>query len=69
MNSNACPNHNAIPFSLICTECDAGMEIRSYEQAVAEGWTNIEYAPDLPMANYLGLCPECSGLEDKLHAD
>jgi hypothetical protein len=67
MNSNACPHDDAVPFSLVCTDCDAGMEIRTYEQAPAEGWTKIAYAPDLPMANYLGLCPECRYAED--HAD
>lgn len=61
MNSDAC-QHDAIPFSLVCTECDAGMEIRSYDQALAAGWTDIQFAPDLPMANYLGLCPECQEL-------
>jgi hypothetical protein len=35
------------------------MHIRNYEQAMAEGWSDIDYAPDLPMANYLGLCPDC----------
>ncbi len=47
------------PFSLVCLECDAGMHIESHAQAIAEGWTDIDYAPDLPMANYLGLCPDC----------
>ncbi len=48
-----------VPFTLVCSECDAGMEIDSHEQAVAEGWTDIDYRPDLPMANYVGLCPTC----------
>jgi hypothetical protein len=48
-----------VPFSLVCSDCDAGMEIRKYDQALAEGWTNVDYAPDLPMANFIGLCPEC----------
>lgn len=48
-----------VPFTLTCAECDAGTGIGSHEQAVAEGWTEITYAPDLPMANYVGLCPEC----------
>jgi hypothetical protein len=46
-------------FSLVCRDCDAGMHIASLDQAVAEGWAEIDYAPDLPMANYVGLCPEC----------
>jgi hypothetical protein len=48
-----------VPFTLVCTECDAGMDIQSQEQALTEGWTCIDYAPDLPMANYSGLCPHC----------
>lgn len=48
-----------VPFSLVCRECDAGMGIESNGQAVADGWTEIDYAPDLPMANYVGLCPDC----------
>lgn len=48
-----------VPFSLVCSECDAGSHIESHEQAVAEGWSNIDYAPSLPMANYIGLCPDC----------
>lgn len=46
-------------FSLICQRCDAGAEILTYRQALAEGWIEIDYAPDLPMANFLGVCPEC----------
>jgi hypothetical protein len=55
------PQHSEIdvPFSLVCRECDAGMNIESHAQAVATGWTEIDYAPDLPMANYVGLCPDC----------
>ena len=48
-----------VPFSLVCYECDAGMYIESHGQATAEGWMEIDYAPDLPMANYIGLCPDC----------
>jgi hypothetical protein len=48
-----------VPFSLTCESCDGGMEIESYAAAIAAGWTEIEYAPELPMANFLGLCPQC----------
>jgi hypothetical protein len=48
-----------VPFSLVCSECDAGTHIESQDQAMAEGWADIDYAPDLPMANFIGLCPEC----------
>ena len=54
----------AVPFSLVCSECDAGTNIVSHDQAIAEGWTEIDYAPDLPMANFIGLCPECGREED-----
>lgn len=48
-----------VPFTLVCCDCDAGMGVYSHDQAVAEGWAEIDYAPELPMANYIGLCPEC----------
>jgi hypothetical protein len=53
------PNAVDVPFSLVCSECDAGTNIESNDQAIAEGWTEIDYAPDLPMANFVGLCPDC----------
>lgn len=49
----------SVPFSLACEGCDGGMEIGSYEEALASGWTEIVFAPEQLMANYLGLCPEC----------
>jgi hypothetical protein len=59
---------NGIPpdvvFSLVCEECDAGSNVISHEQAIVEGWTDIVYAPDLPMANFLGLCPDCKREEE-----
>jgi hypothetical protein len=57
-------------FSLVCEECDAGMNVLSHADALAEGWTEIEYRPDLPMANYCGLCPDCRrDRELREHAD
>jgi len=50
---------NEVPFSLVCINCDAGMDIESREQAIAEGWTEISFEPHMPMANYSGLCPDC----------
>jgi len=47
------------PFSLVCACCDAGMEIESPQQARLAGWTRLQSAPDLPMANWLGVCPDC----------
>ena len=52
-----------VPFSLICQHCDAGMEMSSEAEATAAGWTGIEYAPELPTANYLGTCPNCKADE------
>lgn len=50
-------------FSLECLECDAGMSVESYNQAVAEGWTKIEH-DDGPAWNFLGLCPDCKEARD-----
>jgi hypothetical protein len=58
-----------VPFSLVCSECDAGMNIESHDQAMAEGWTEIDYAPDLPMANFIGLCPDCRETFGRWEAD
>lgn len=48
-----------VHFSLVCELCDAGCGIDTHEEALALGWTNIIYEPDLPMANFIGLCPDC----------
>jgi hypothetical protein len=53
-----------VPFSLVCEDCDGGMEIRSYEEAIRMGWTDITYTLDLPMANFLGVCPDCRQRRD-----
>jgi hypothetical protein len=46
-------------FSLVCEICDAGDDMLNEVDARAAGWTAIEHCTDLPMANYLGLCPDC----------
>jgi hypothetical protein len=51
-------------FSLVCLNCDAGEGIESEEQAIEEGWSEIETAFALPQANYCGLCPDCRSAED-----
>ncbi len=51
-------------FSLVCRHCDAGGEIETEEDAIAEGWSEIEPAYALPQANYCGLCPDCLKVED-----
>ena len=53
---------NRIPrdvgFSLTCSECNnEGPE--SYDEAIAEGWSGIEYVPHLISENFLGSCPTC----------
>jgi hypothetical protein len=53
-----------VVFSLVCERCDAGMEIETHEQAMDEGWTDISYEPDLPSANFIGLCPDCRRAEE-----
>lgn len=46
-----------VPFSLSCRECDAcGPE--SYQDALAEGWREIEFAPNAVAENFFGDCPE-----------
>lgn len=53
-------------FSLTCEQCDAGMDIACYDQALAEGWTNIGYDPGGLAWNYVGLCPDCRRAEETL---
>ena len=48
-----------LPFSLSCSICDAGLHIESPEQALAEGWIEIEEDSGGLAWNYLGLCPAC----------
>jgi len=54
-----------VPFSLVCQSCDAGIGIESFEAALAAGWTEVCFDPDLPMANFIGLCPECRQWEER----
>lgn len=51
-------------FSLICQHCDAGQGITTEELAIAEGWSEIEPAFDLPKANHSGICPDCRKTEE-----
>ncbi len=45
-----------VPFVVACYECDCDSP-DSYEQAMAEGWTQIEYAPEGFSSNFFGYCP------------
>jgi len=56
MTANVPPN---VAFSLVCAYCDVGMEIGTYDEAIEHGWTYISYVPECPMANFIGLCPDC----------
>jgi hypothetical protein len=31
----------------------------SGDEAIAAGWSEIDYAPGLAMANFIGICPDC----------
>lgn len=48
-----------VPFSLSCCECDFASP-DSFTDAIAEGWTGIEFTPEGLAENFLGLCPEHS---------
>jgi len=54
-----------VPFSLICEECDAGMDIVSHDHALAEGWTEIIYDANGLSANFVGLCPDCRRAQEE----
>ena len=54
-----------VAFSLTCEECDAGMDIVSYDHALSEGWTGISYDPDGLAWNFVGLCPDCRRAQDE----
>lgn len=53
-----------LAFSLTCSHCDAGEGLQSQEEAMAAGWIQITEAADLPMANFVGVCPDCKATED-----
>lgn len=54
-----------VAFSLVCERCDAGMEVETHEQALDEAWANVRFEPELSMANFLGLCPDCREAEER----
>jgi len=45
-------------FSLICLNCDAGMDVRSRQKAEECGWHYITEDDGLSW-NFLGVCPDC----------
>jgi len=46
------------PFSISCRSCDAGTGLTE-DEAIAEGWIEIESFPEGLAENFLGLCPDC----------
>lgn len=56
--------HEPDVFSLVCAECDYGDGITSETEAIEESWSQIQPAPDLPMANFAGYCPCCRQMFD-----
>ncbi len=53
-NPNGIPD--GVPFSLSCYECDVGAP-DTWEEAIREGWTEIEFRPESVAENFLGACP------------
>ena len=56
--SDPVPLSDDVPFTLSCYGCDCDSP-QSYEEAIRDGWTLIQFTPDGVAENYLGLCPEC----------
>jgi hypothetical protein len=52
-----------VPFSLACCDCDCDSP-DSLEEALAAGWTDIQYDPGGSSWNFLGMCPEHSEEEE-----
>jgi hypothetical protein len=55
---------DTFPFSLACTSCDRGAP-DTYAEAIAEGWTDIQFDGTGLSWNYLGACPCCREEEAK----
>lgn len=55
-----------VPFSLACSDCDAGTEITSAAEAIRLGWRGIVRDDGIGW-NYLGQCPQC--IEDERQLD
>ncbi|MBI1315021.1 hypothetical protein GC176_27335 [bacterium] len=54
-DANGIPD--GVPFSLSCCECDAEGP-GTFAEAIAEGWTGIEFTPEGLAENFFGLCPQ-----------
>ncbi len=50
-------------FLLTCIYCDNGEQMETPEQAIAEGWCDIEEDCEGTSWNYLGFCPICMAEE------
>ena len=52
-----------VPFSLSCCDCDVEGPA-TFQEAVAEGWTEIAFCPQGVAENFLGQCPQHSYSEE-----
>jgi len=46
-------------FSLSCIACDAGADIASRDQAMRDGWRQLQFDPGGLGWTWLGVCPDC----------
>lgn len=42
-----------------CQDCIESYHDSGIASAIRDGWAEIEWLPESPRANYLGICPEC----------
>ncbi|MCA9078013.1 MAG: hypothetical protein R3C02_26335 [Planctomycetaceae bacterium] len=61
------PRPEDVPFTISCIECDMDSP-ETYDQAVADGWTQIQFYPQGSSENYLGICPVCRAEEERTEA-
>lgn len=57
------------PFSLACTDCDAGMGFQTKREAAAAGWIDVHRAVDGTGYSDLGMCPHCQVESAKTDAE
>ena len=62
---------NCVPpgfaFTITCDTCgDEGPD--NYDEAIQEGWIGVHFCPQAAPGNYLGRCPDCSGINTTMSA-
>ena len=62
-NAERLASHPGLNFSLSCTTCDAGTEVKTRGEAEAAGWSQLLCDPGGISWTWLGLCPECGTLD------